>query len=285
MSSSFSSSTSIDRKSLKKVDGFLSTTRNFFDGLAQHSKAALIALLLVISGSIVAAFLINHYETRAEAARNALYVAEKAFESELKALAQFEKPKNEAIAKIKDQNKKKVSAKENTTDESLDDQQLEQSEKLMQTLLYKNLNVDSKFPDSIKKFKEVEQTYSGTRFGYEARLKLGNLYFDHGNFAQALPWYEKAFKTAPANFEKVVSLSAMGYTYEGMGKYSEAIEYFQKALNLGEGSFKGDLLLGLARSYEGNHDSVKARSTYEQILAEFPGTDLAKKAEIFKAQF
>lgn len=284
MASSFSSSTSIDRKSLKKVDSFLSTTRNFFDGLAQHSKAALIALIIVISTSIVAAFLINHYDTRAEAARNALYSAEKSLESELKALALIEAPSDKGVDKTKVQSKTKISKKVNETDEEQSEQQLESSEKFIQMLLYKNLNVDEKFPGSVRKFKEVDQTYGGTRLGFEARLKLGNLYFDHGNFSQALPWYEKAFKTAPANFEKVVSLSAMGYTYEGMGKHSEAIEYFQKALNLGEGSFKGDLLFGIARSYEGIHDSAKARSTYDQILAEFPGTDLAKKAEVLKSQ-
>ena len=59
---------------------------------------------------------------------------------------------------------------------------------------------------------------------------------------------------------------------------------FQKALELGEGSLKGDLLMAIARCQETLHDSSKARSIYDRILSELPNTEYAKAADINKAQ-
>ena len=106
----------------------------------------------------------------------------------------------------------------------------------------------------------------------------------HGEFTKALPWYEKASDSAPDSFEKALAFSSLGYVHESLGKPTEALQSFQKALNLGEGSLKGDLLMGVARSYEAVHDSANARSTYDKILTELPNTEYAKSAELFKDQ-
>ena len=103
-------------------------------------------------------------------------------------------------------------------------------------------------------------------------------------FEKAQPWYQKAADTAKGKFEKSLSLSALGYSFENLGKHANAIESFQKALDLGENSLKGDLLLALARCYGSIHDVAKARSTYDRVLSDLPNTEYAKNAELYKNQ-
>ena len=146
------------------------------------------------------------------------------------------------------------------------------------------MDVDTHYPEAVKKLKAVDQDFTKTRPAFEARLKLGNLYFNHGNFEKALPWFQKAVDTAPAKLEKALALSAVGYTYENLGKGNTAIQSFQKAIDLGESSVKGELLIAIARCYEEIHDTAKARSTYDQILSELPNTEYAKNAEVYKSQ-
>ena len=262
MASTFShSGTTVDRKSLKRPDGFTSAITGLFNDLSKQTGLLLVFLGALLGLGVLAALYMNHLDSRSEAARNALFSGDKAMETEMKALATAESPKA-----LKDSADKIA------------------PEALAETVAYKKLDVDRQFPETVKKLQEVDATFGNTRSAYEARLKLGDLYYNHSEFSKAVPWYEKASDTAPNNFEKAVAFSSLGYTQENLGKPSEAIQAFQKALNLGEGSLKGDLLLGLARSYEAMHDSANARSTYDRILSELPNTDSAKSAEIFKSQ-
>jgi tetratricopeptide (TPR) repeat protein len=265
MSSTYSSaSPGLDRKSLKKPDGFLAAISRFFSQIAQHTNVFIIVIAVLIGVGIIAGYWMNHLESKSDDARNALFLAEKAIETETKALAALEKPAVPADPK-----------KKAATPESPDPSALE-------AISYKKLDVDQKFPDAVKKLKAVDDQFSGTRAAHEARLKLATLYYDHGEFAKALPWYEKAAGSAPGNFEKALALSSVGYTYENLAKPNEAIHSYQKALNLGEGGLKGELLLGMARSYEALHDTAKARSTYDRIVTELPNTEHSKTAELYR---
>ncbi len=153
----------------------------------------------------------------------------------------------------------------------------------MKGITTKKLDVDTQFSEGVKQLKEIDQLFSSTRAALETRLKLGALYYNHGEFSKALPWYEKAVQTA-SGFDQAVALLSVGYTYENLGQPNEAIKNFQKALNLGELGLKGDLLMGITRSYEALHDSAKARSTYDKILTELPNTEYSKSADVFKSQ-
>src|SRR5262249_21213986 len=115
---------------------------------------------------------------------------------------------------------------------------------------FKKLDVDAQLTDGASKLKHVASEYVGTRAGYEAAVQLGNLYFDHGDAAKAVEWYGKAVDTAPGQFEKALALSSLGYSQENAGKAADAAQTYERALNMGEGSIKGDVLLGMARSYE-----------------------------------
>jgi tetratricopeptide (TPR) repeat protein len=269
MGSSFSQSTDFDRKSLKQSDGFISTIRGLFDTVNHHSKATVVGMGTAILLGLGVTYMMNHNEAQAESARNLLYSAQKTLEIELKTIADQIKPKTES---------KKTDVSKVTPVSPLDTQAS------LETVAHQPLNVDSQLPETVKKLKEVDEKFGKTRAAFDARLKLGNLYFEHGEVTKSIPWFEKAADTAPGNLEKAMALSAIAYAYENSGKPNDAIQAYQKAINLGEGSLKGDLLMGIARSHEANHDSAKARSTYDQILTDLPGTDYAKSAEAYKAQ-
>jgi tetratricopeptide (TPR) repeat protein len=259
MGSSVSSSNlDMDRKTLKRPDGLTLAVNSVLDKLASQWVKALMGIGVIFIVGVAFAFWMNHRSAQDDTARGALFLAEKSMETELKALL----PPPPVLKKGE-----KASPAALTPD----------------SITFQKFDVDSKLPQSVQKLKDVEQKYSKTRAAMQARLKLGGLYFNHGEYEKALNWYQKTLDSA-SGFEKAVALSALGYTYENLNKPTDALQAFQKALNMGEVSLKGDLLLAIARSYEASHDSAKARSTYDQILKDLSNTEYAKSAEAFKAQ-
>jgi len=204
----------MNHKSVKRPDGFLSSVSRIFNSLASRSAGLVIAGIGILFMCLAVGFYMNHRDARASRANNALFLAEKAFESEMK-----KQEPSVPSEKAQDQKNQK-----NQGD----------------GIAFKKLDVDRHFPETVKKFVEVSQNFNGTRAASDAQMKLGALYFDHGDFA--------------------------------------------KALELGEGSLKGDLLMAIARCQETLHDSSKARSIYDRILSELPNTEYAKAADINKAQ-
>jgi tetratricopeptide (TPR) repeat protein len=266
MSSTSSSSTHINRKSLKRPDRLLKALTGAFDKVSSKSNVVVLALLGLLGLAVAVGLFMNHLEAQADSARNALFLAGQSLTQELKSISDAEKPKTPVVANLKDPKKPATPPVAETP------------------ITFKKLDVDTQLPEAVKKLKDIDHEFGRRRAAFEARLKLGDLYFNHGETAKALPWYEKAVSSAPGKFEKALALSSLGYTYENLEKPTDALQTYQKAANLGEGSLKGDLLMGVARSYEAAKDSAKARSTYDKILTELPNTEYAKNAELYKNQ-
>ena len=264
----------IDRKSLKRPDSFLKSLGGFFEGIFKHNRIFLGILGGAIMLGSIGAFFYSRMETESHRGRTALYLAEKAYEAELKAITpQTPEKSTGPTGKSSDATKGKET-----------DQAKADAEKPVVSVEYKKLDVEAVFPETIQKLKALEEKYGKSRPAYEARLKLGNLYFNHGNYEKALPWYQKAVDTSASKFDKSLALSLVGYAYENLGKGTSAIESFQKAIDLGEKSLRGDLLMAIARCYETVNDVAKARSTYDRILSDLPNTEYAKNAELYKTR-
>ncbi|MFZ9595816.1 MAG: tetratricopeptide repeat protein [Bdellovibrionia bacterium] len=270
MDSIISNSGSVHRKSIKRPDGFLRSLNGFFDSIAHHLNWFLAGVAGLLVLGFIAAYFINQKGTQSEQARNALYLAEKALESEVQALQAPPSPENE----------KTNAALEKSTSQKKSDRA---NAALRDQLRYVSVNVDQKFPETLKKLEEVVRQFPSTRAAFEARLKLGELYYSHGEASKSLSWFEKSVQSASSKFEKTLALSSLGYALENTGKKSDAVTAFQKALSLGQTWVKGDLLLATARCYEALSDRAKARSTYDQILAELPNTDYSQAAEASKS--
>lgn len=229
---------------LKKPDGFVLGLRRAFGNLASQSHTVFLVLGALFLLGLGSAFWMNHREANQAASRNALFLAEKALSKDLKGLESGSQKKED--------------------------------------LAFLNLDVSTSFKPSIQELEELTKKYAGTRAAGDAALKLGDLFFSHGNYEKALDYFKRAAESS-SGFDRASSLVSVGYCLENLGKSAEALEAFEKSLRMGEASLKPDILLSIARIHGTSKNIDKARSTYDQILKEFPNTEYSKSAELFKA--
>lgn len=236
-------------KELKQPDKFATSVKNFFDQALKRQKVIISLLIFVFIVGLGITMVFTQKDARSSRARDALFQATQALEQELTVIAATPQP----VASVRP-----------------DPAQV----------AHKKLDVSKELSRSIKLFEEVVSKYDGTRSSFDARLKLGDLYFDHGEPAKAISWYQSAVDASPGMQEKALALQSLGSAFENDQKPKEALSAFEKALGLGQEGLKGDLLLGAARSHEAMGDREKAKNFYQQIISQFPNSEFAKKAEI-----
>lgn len=268
MKTGSSSSSKLDRKALKRPDEFHATIQSGFDWMARNPRKFFISIGVIIAVFGVGLIYSKHRNVVADSGRLALFQAKQALSKEYQVLIETKTGKT-AVTDPK---------------RSKDAEEAEKA-KLMQEnavlTMIEKLDVDAKFPQSVKLMSEVSKQYHGTRPGYDAELTLGKLYFDHGEFQKSIPWYKNAIDSAPESFEKTMAYYSLGYSLESLTQYNEAIAQYEKALSFGEANVKPDLLLAMARCQESAKDLAKAKSTYEKIVSEYPNTQYAASAEVY----
>ena len=260
------SGTELDRKLLKRPDEFYSHVRSWFEKFSQNTKQMGIAfgVFLIITAGI--GVYLNQKDAKETRAQNQLFLAQKTLAESLKKLAAAEK-KPETPSEEKANAKTNAKTKEPSPEE----------------ILFKKVDVDSTFTETIQKMKTVAQDFPGTHAAYEALSTLGTLYYRHGHAEKSIDWFLKASQEASGSFEKALALLSLAYAYENSGKYSEALTYFEKALNTGEKSVRGDALLSMARNHESMKAKDKAKTLYDQVISEMPETEFSKHAELYKS--
>jgi tetratricopeptide (TPR) repeat protein len=219
---------------------------SWMERLAANPSTLITACVLILAVIGGGVLYTNHQSARSGAANNALYGAQTALTTALKTW-QAQLPKGQDVTFVK-------------------------------------TDVDAKLGDVIKKFSAVSEQFPGTRAAFEANMTVGDLYLDHGDAAKAIPAFEKAVTEAPKSLDRANALSGLGYSRENAGHPAEALQAYEDALKVGEASLKGDLLLSVARSHELLKEPDKARSTYDEIIAQLPNTGAAKQAEALKAK-
>ncbi len=271
---SFSDTASgLDRKSLKRPDQFQAGIGGIFTNLSKNTGALLGFSALVIALGAGGAYLASHGKTKESDARNAMFKARQSYDKELAALAVTTSsgtssgiPKEVLPGK---QGAEKAIAPPADPAEGA---------------AFRKVDVESKFAESLKSYREVAEKFAGTRGAFESNLAIGDLFFNHGEASKAVPFYEKAKGMASGKNEKAMSEYALGYGLEASGKPAEAILSFEKALKETDTGLKGDILLAIARSHEAKQEKTQALATYDQVLTQLPNTEYAKTAEIFKAR-
>jgi TolA-binding protein len=254
----------------KGTDEFTNEVSGFFDALAKHWQAVVAVIVLAVIASGVAVFVMNKKEEKVDQGRNALYLAEKNLDEQIKKMAQ---PAETAAKPAEVSKDPKVAAAARMKQASEAD-----------AVSFAAFDVDAKLADTVKQLQQVAQDYPKTRPGYEAMMLLGKLYLDHGQASKAQDWFVKSTDNAPTSLDKALAWSSVGYANENSEKYKEAIDAFDHALSQGEGVLKGDMLMGKARSYQALKDNNQARATYDQIIAQLPGSSYSKSAESLKAR-
>ncbi len=263
--SHIASTTDLDRKALKRPDDFVVAARRIFGNLSQYRRYLVVLGGLLVATGIGGAVYMNYRDERSAVATDRLYLAQQGLVTQLKDLAK-------RIAPATEQQVSAEGAQPPAEDEGLD------------AVAYQKLDVDAQLGESVERFRGVIQQYPDSRAALDARLALGDLYFDHGEAGKAIQWYRAAAESAPRGLDRALALSALAYAYENAKEFKSATDGFQKALDQGEPSLKGDLMLGLARSQELAGDPVAAGKTYDKIIEQHSGTPHAKTAELQKSQ-
>ena len=235
----------------------------------------LIITVLSVGGGM--AFL-SQREARNETAREALFQARQALSAEQETLV---KAAAEKLPKPKPDKADKDKAKpENDKLES--DPRLEQA---AMDLSNKKLDVDSTYLTAVPKLKAVMDAHPGTRAGFQATMLLGELYFQHGDFAKASGTFARALDHAPKSLDRLIASYALGFAQEGEAKFTEALTSFKTAerelASHPDFRFREEIWLAIARMTEKTGDQAGARAQYEKIRSEHPGSAAAKTAALY----
>lgn len=133
----------------------------------------------------------------------------------------------------------------------------------------------------------VASKYDGTLAAFEARLLVGNAYYDHGGDAASLKkayeYYKMAADKAPGTEQSIAGLYAAGYAQEAMGNCADAVKTFDQALNYGKSIHQADLLKAQARCYTTLGNKADAARVYDKLALLFPGSETSRYAQAKKA--
>lgn len=152
---------------------------------------------------------------------------------------------------------------------------------------FAKFDVDAKLKDGVTALAKVAEEYAGTLSGFDAKMELGGLYFDHAenpaSYERARSWFDSAATSAPSNDQSIAALYNLGFAQEALGQCADSVKTYDRALNSGSSAFLGEILRAKARCQETLGDKPGAKATYESLIKQKPGTEYAKFAEAKKA--
>ncbi len=98
-------------------------------------------------------------------------------------------------------------------------------------------------------------------------VRLGNLYYDHGSFREAVDWYGRALEIEPSDPNVRTD---RGTSYWNLGDADAAIAEFNRSLQSSPTHAQTLYNLGVVYLH-GKNDAARARETWEKLLATNPG--------------
>jgi tetratricopeptide (TPR) repeat protein len=109
----------------------------------------------------------------------------------------------------------------------------------------------------------------------EARVQLGNLYFDAERYPDAIKWYDEAWKLAP----KDVNVSTdLGVCYYYTNQPDKALEQFSHSLKLDPRHAKTLLNIGIVKAF-GKQDLEGALQAWQQVVQIAPDSPEGQAAK------
>jgi len=109
----------------------------------------------------------------------------------------------------------------------------------------------------------------------EARVRLGDLYFDSGRFQDAEKWYSAALAINPRD---VNASTDLGIAYYYMNQPDRALAQFEKSLAVDPTHSKTLLNVGIVRAF-GKQDLEGAAKAWQRVIEVAPGSDEAGRAK------
>ena len=109
----------------------------------------------------------------------------------------------------------------------------------------------------------------------EARIQLGNTYFDGERYQDAIKWYEDALRIEPKN---VNASTDLGVSYYYVNQPDRALKQFDYSLSLDPGHTKTLLNQGIVRAF-GKQDLDGATTSWQKVVELAPDTPEGQAAK------
>jgi cytochrome c-type biogenesis protein CcmH/NrfG len=106
------------------------------------------------------------------------------------------------------------------------------------------------------------------------RVELGNLYFDHDRYSEAVRWYQEALALEPKNADVSTDL---GIAYYYMNQPDAALKQFERSLAVDPRHTKTLLNIGVVRAF-GKQDLEGAVRAWERVIEIAPSSSEAATA-------
>jgi predicted negative regulator of RcsB-dependent stress response len=128
----------------------------------------------------------------------------------------------------------------------------------------------------IKAYQELIAKYPHSWSARMAHYHLGNIYYNAGNYDNAINDYKKfvASRISDNAGIKFLALTSIGYCYEAKKDFKSALEYFEKAQKGNNVGFESVGYGNIGRIYEQMNDKKSALDHYKKALEK--STDPAK---------
>ncbi|MBM3889841.1 MAG: tetratricopeptide repeat protein [Verrucomicrobia bacterium] len=131
-----------------------------------------------------------------------------------------------------------------------------------------------------KDFASVADRYRGEEVGAYALLLLADQQYQDGKYADAEKTYQRFIDEYPKSPFLGSAFYGKGAARESQGDYQGAINVYNMVVNQTAGDIHAlDARLGIARCEEARKNWLKARQTYEEVIAaaaNWAGTEMAR---------
>lgn len=118
------------------------------------------------------------------------------------------------------------------------------------------------------KYMEKARDHYFVEYYYEINNNLGNIFFEMGNYADALKHFLIAYRNPGEHYETITY--NLGLTYEKLGLIEKALEFYEDLFRLKGLKNSGDFLLKLARHRARTGRYSESRKLYEHLLKTIP---------------
>jgi len=144
-------------------------------------------------------------------------------------------------------------------------------------VLYQN----GKISEAKVNFIRVNEDYSGTPDAGRACYFLGHMFYETGDYKNAVQWYENyinGYKTK--TFMDIAAFKGLAASYENLKDYQKALDYYQDAIDVGNGDFQYPELLwkaSLTAKLLGKTET--AQGYLKELISDYPDSPEKKNAD------
>jgi cytochrome c-type biogenesis protein CcmH/NrfG len=136
-------------------------------------------------------------------------------------------------------------------------------------------NAPAPKPVDLERVRVLETAAGASATDPAPRIELGNLYFDAENYSEAIRWYEQALQLDPKNVNVSTDL---GVSYYYTNQADRALAQFDRSLAVNPSHPKTLLNQGIVRAF-GKQDLKGASEAWEKVVKVSPNSEEGRAAK------